>query len=113
MSKALIWLRDSKRNLMEFPEKVRREFGHALHFAQEGEMHPSCKPLKGFGSGVFEIIQDFNKDTYRVVYAVKLKDKVYVLHAFQKKSKQGIKTPPKDLALIKERLRRAKELANE
>lgn len=68
--------------------------------------------MKGFGAGVFEIIDDYRSDKYRAVYTVKYKEKLYVLHAFQKKSKSGIKTPKEDIKLIKERLKRVKEIEN-
>lgn len=84
--------------------------GYALYLAQCGEKHRSTKPLKGFkGTGVLEIVEDFDGDTYRAVYTVKLAGVVYVLHAFQKKSKQGIATPKQDIDLIETRLKRAKE----
>jgi phage-related protein len=109
--KPLAWVGDSRRKLREFPRPVQREMGQALMFAQAGEKHPSAKPLKGTGlSGVFEIVDNYDKDTYRVVYAVKLGEKIYVLHAFQKKSKTGIKTPKQDIDLIKQRLKAVKEL---
>jgi phage-related protein len=87
-----------------------RQIGYALYFAQIGDKHPSAKPLKGFGSaGVLEVIEDHDGDTYRAVYTVKFSGAVYVLHAFQKKSKSGIKTPQQTIALIKERLKLAEE----
>jgi phage-related protein len=84
--------------------------GFALHFAQAGGKHPDAKPLKGFsGAGVLEIIGDYDGDTYRAVYTVRFRGVVYVLHAFQKKSKMGIKTPLKEMKLVRERLKRAEE----
>jgi phage-related protein len=72
--------------------------------------HPSAKPLKGFkGAGVVEVVEDFDGDTYRAVYTIKFADVVYVLHSFQKKSKQDIATPKQDMDLIEARLKRAKE----
>lgn len=93
MGKKLIWMGSSKKDLKRFPEEVKRNVGYALHFAQEGVTHPSCKLLKGYGSGVYEIIEDYNTDTYRAVYLVRFEKIIYVIHAFQKKSKEGIKTP--------------------
>ena len=82
--------------------------GAALNTAQLGGKHPAAKPLKGFkGSGVLEIVDDFDRDTYRAVYTVRFADFVYVLHAFQKKSKKGIATPKSDLDLMKQRLKDA------
>ena len=73
-------------------------------------MSPAAKPLKGIGSGIFEIRADYRTDTYRAVYAVKIGERIYVLHCFQKKSRRGIKTPKRDIDLIKRRLRIAQEL---
>jgi phage-related protein len=78
-----------------------------------GEKHAHAKPFKGIGSGVFEVVEDFRTDTYRAVYTVHFENAVYVLHAFQKKSKSGMKTPKKDIDLIASRYRRAKELEHE
>ncbi len=84
--------------------------GYALYQAQVGQKAPSAKPLRGFGgAGVLEIIDDHQTDTYRAVYTVKFSECVYVLHAFQKKSKKGIATPKPDIDLVKKRLRAAEE----
>ncbi len=84
--------------------------GYALYQAQIGRKAPSAKPLAGFGgASVLEVAEDFRTDTYRAVYTVKYSDLVYVLHAFQKKSKKGIATPRPDMNLIKNRLRVAEE----
>lgn len=104
------WVGSSLEDLKDFPEEVQQVVGYALYLAQCGEKHPSTKPLKGFkGAGVLEVVEDFDGDTYRAVYAVKLAGVIYVLHAFQKKSKQGIATPKQDVELIETRLKRAKE----
>ncbi|WP_010301827.1 type II toxin-antitoxin system RelE/ParE family toxin [Candidatus Odyssella thessalonicensis] len=110
MKKPIYWVGSSKDDLLAFPESVRNEVGYALYVAQLGDKHPSVKPLKGFkGAGVLEVVEDYDSNTYRVVYTLKLKDAIYVLHAFQKKSKQGISTPQKEIDLIEARLRRAQE----
>jgi phage-related protein len=84
--------------------------GQAIDDAEHGGEHPSAKALKGFGGrGVLEIIDDFDGDTYRAVYTVKFAGVIYVLHAFQKKSKKGIATPQRDIDLVKARLKRAEE----
>jgi phage-related protein len=84
--------------------------GFALYLAQLGQKHQDAKPLKGFkGSGVLEVVDDFDGDTYRAVYTVRFEGMVNVLHAFQKKSKQGIATPKQDIELIEARLKRARE----
>lgn len=108
--KEVIWIGDSKGKLKEFPRPVQKDIGDALFITQVGSMSPRSKPFKGIGSEVFEIRSDYRADTYRAVYAVKIGERVYVLHCFQKKSKRGIKTSKKDVNLIKRRLRMAQEL---
>ncbi len=82
--------------------------GYALYQAQIGEKHASAKPLKGFsGAGVLEIVTDHVGDAFRSVYTVGFPSAIYVLHAFQKKSKSGIKTPAEDLEMIRRRLKAA------
>jgi len=109
-TKPLFWLGSSRKDLRGFPEPVKDIIGHALFIAQLGRKHEDAKPLRGYGgAGVLELVEDFDGDTYRAVYTVKFTDAVYVLHVFQKKSKKAIKTPQKDLDLIKERLRRAEQ----
>ena len=114
MNKPVVWLGNTLDELRKFPEEVRDEMGYALYLAQIGDKHPTAKPLKGFGSaGVLEIVDNYDGDTYRTVYTVKLAGVVYVLHAFQKKSKKGIATPKKDIDLIKKRLKLAIEIDRE
>ena len=109
-TKPAIFLGSSREDLREFPEEVRTEFGYAIVAAQEGGKAPKAKPLKGIipGAGILEIVEDFDRNTYRVVYSVKFADFVYVLHAFQKKSKHGIKTPKHEIDLIRARFAEAK-----
>lgn len=84
--------------------------GFALYVAQQGGKHADAKPLRGFGgAGVLEIVEDRAGDTYRAVYTVRLAGRVYVLHAFQKKSKTGAETPKAEINLIKSHLKRAEE----
>lgn len=105
----IIWLGSTKKAVQDFPLTVRQAVGFALFQAQLGGKHADTKPLKGFGgAGVLEIVERFDGDTYRAVYTVKFAGVIYVLHAFQKKSKQGIKTPKQDLDLIKKRLQQAR-----
>lgn len=99
---------------MALPVSVRKFFGHALDFAQRGDKHDAAEVLKGFGgAGVLEIIKDDRGGTYRAVYTVKFKEAVFVLHVFQKKSKQGIATPKPDLDIIRERLKTAEQIVKE
>ncbi|MEQ1897482.1 MAG: type II toxin-antitoxin system RelE/ParE family toxin [Vicinamibacterales bacterium] len=108
--KPVRWVGSSKEDLSAFPGDVRRRVGRALWDAQLGVKAPFAKPLKGFGSaGVLEVVDDFDGDTYRAAYTVRFAGIVYVLHAFEKKSRTGIATPKSDLDLIKRRLARARE----
>jgi phage-related protein len=105
--KPLYWVASAKKDYQAFPDEVQDDMGYALGLAQFGGKHPKAKPWKGEGPGVFEIVEDYRGDTYRAVYTVRFAEVVYVLHAFQKKSKSGIKTPQEDVNLIAERLKRA------
>ena len=108
--KPVRWVGRSKQDIRSFPRAVRRRLGGALWDAQIGEKAPWAKPLKGFGGGtVLEIVDDFDGNAYRAIYTVRFANAVYVLHAFQKKSKRGIATPRKELHVIEERLKRARE----
>lgn len=107
--KPLHWVGSAKKDYQNFPTEVQSEMGYALGLAQLGSKHPRAKPWKGEGPGVLEIIQDHRGDAYRAVYTVRFAEAVYVLHAFQKKSKSGIKTPQEDVELIGQRLKRAQQ----
>jgi phage-related protein len=110
MPKPVEWIGSSRDDLREFPQDVRRVMGQAIDDAEHGDEHPAAKALKGFGGrSVLEIVDDFDGDTYRAVYTVKFAGVIYVLHAFQKKSKKGIATPRRDIDLVKARLKRAEE----
>jgi|SRR5277367_1035523 phage-related protein len=106
--KALFWTGSSKDELLNFPEAVIDEMGIALSVAQFGGKHPSAKPWRGEGPGVFELVEDHRADTYRVVYTVQFENAIYVLHAFQKKSPSGIRTARRDIELIGRRLHEAR-----
>ena len=108
--KPVHWVGSSKEDLSAFPDEVKRRVGGALWDAQVGRKAPFAKPLKGFGSGsVLEVVDDFDGDTYRAVYTVRFREVVYVLHAFQKKSRHGIQTPKHEIELVRQRLKRASE----
>ena len=109
--KPVIWLGDSLRELKTFPAAVQDEMGYAIYLAQRGDRHVSAKPLKGLGAGVLEVVTDHRGNTFRSVYTLRFADRVYVLHAFQKKSKSGIATPKADIELIKQRLKQAIEIS--
>jgi phage-related protein len=104
----------SRKDLRKLPVRVRRFFGHTLHFAQCGDRHEAAKPLKGFGgAGVLELVENDGGGTYRAVYTVRFEEAVFVLHCFQKKSKRGIATPKDDMNVIRARLKAAEVAAKE
>ncbi len=107
--KPLDWVGSSKRDFLRFPEPVKDEVGNALGLAQFGGKHPSAKPWKGLGPGIFEMVEVYDGDTYRAVYTVRFKEIVYVLHAFQKKSPTGIRTAQVDVDLVERRLKVAQQ----
>lgn len=108
--KPLFFIGSSQKDLRNFPDEVKDEIGFALYQAQVGLKSPSAKPLKGFGGAtVLEVIDDYQTDTYRAVYTVQFAGIIYVLHAFQKKAKKGVKTPKSEIDLIENRLKAAKE----
>ena len=100
----LFWIGSTKRDLLIFPEAVKNGIGTALSVAQFGGKHPDAKPWKGEGSGVLEVVEDHDGNTYRAVYTVRFRNAVYVLHCFQKKSRRGIQTPKPDVELVARRL---------
>jgi phage-related protein len=105
--KPLVWCGTSKSDFMEFPSAVQREMGYALFLAQMGARHPTmAKTLKGFSGGaVVEIKDSHEGNAYRAVYTVRFAEVIYVLHAFQKKSKTGIATPKQVMTLVEQRLK--------
>ncbi len=108
--KPVVWIGSAKADLSSFPEEVKDSVGFALYVAQRGGKHRDAKPLRGFGgAGILEIVENHAGDTYRAVYTVRLGGRIYALHAFQKKSRVGIKTPKSEIDLIKSRLKRAEE----
>lgn len=108
VGKPCIFIGSSLKDLRRFPAKVRNRVGFALNQVQNGGEPAAAKALRGFGGrSVLELVDDYDSDTYRAVYTVKFAGAVYVLHAFQKKSKKGIATPKHDVELIKSRLRDA------
>jgi phage-related protein len=109
MTRRISWVGSSFKDLQKFPEAVQAQITFALQIAAKGEAAETSKPMKGLGAGVFEIAIRYRADAYRAVYAVRLGSDIYVLHAFQKKSKTGIKTPQREVDLIKDRLKRLKE----
>jgi phage-related protein len=110
--KPVRWVGSSRRDFRALPDFVKSRMGYALYVAQQGGKHRDAKPLKGFGgAGVVEIVTDFDGNTFRAVYTVRLAAAVHVLHVFQKKSKTGRATPKPELDLIERRLREAERIA--
>lgn len=105
--KPAVFVGSSRKDLRAFPRKVRQEIGQGIFEAQLGEHPAGAKALKGFGSGVLEIRDNFDGNTYRAVYVIRFEGVLYVLHAFQKRSTTGIATPQRHLDLIRQRLREA------
>jgi phage-related protein len=109
-AKPVYWIGNSLKELKKFPDDVKDVMGYAIHLAQIGQKHYKAKVLRGFqGAGIVEMLDDYNTDTYRTVYAVRYAGAVYVLHAFQKKSKTGIETGQQDIDLVNKRLALAEE----
>jgi len=109
----VVWMGNSKNNLRDFPDGAQKLLGDELQLIQFGGMPKDAKAFLGVGSGVLEIALRYASDAYRVVLAVQIGKRIYVLHAFQKKSKKGIETPKRDVDLIKKRYTEAQELAHE
>jgi phage-related protein len=104
----------SRRDLRAFPAQVQDHIGYALYLAQCGGKHRDAKPLRGFSSaGVMEVVSDYRGDTFRAVYTVTFAERLFVLHAFQKKSKTGRETSRRDVELVRQRLREAEEILKE
>jgi phage-related protein len=107
--KPVRWIASARSDLKRFPAEVRADVGYALWLAQLGQQAPQVKPLKGItvGGGVLEVVEDHDGNAFRVVYTVRFRGTLYVLHAFQKKSQRGAGTPKHDIALIRERYKAA------
>ena len=106
----LRWVGSSREDLRRFPKQVRITVAFALFQAELGGKHVDAKPMRGFGgAGVLEVVADHDRSTFRTVYTVKFPSAVYVLHAFQKKSKKGSETPKAELEKIRDRLKIALE----
>ena len=107
----LIWVGSSYEDLREFPSLIQRAMGYALHLSQEGKKHVHAKVLSGMGNAnVLEVRENDRSGTYRVIYTMEMENFVFVLHAFQKKSKSGIATPKQEITLLKARIKEAKAL---
>jgi phage-related protein len=109
-TRPISWIKAARKDFEDFPGGAQLEILRALTIAAEGCKADIAKPMKGLGSGVFEIALAWHANAYRIVYAVQIGQDIWVVHAFQKKSKTGIKTPKQDIALIRDRLKRLKEM---
>lgn len=109
-TRPITWIKAALRDFEEFPHEAQLEIRRALTIAAEGGKADKAKPFKGVEGGVFEIALRHRGDAFRVTYAVQLDADLWVIHAFQKKSKTGIKTPQHEIDLIRERLKRLKEV---
>jgi phage-related protein len=103
------WLKAAWREFEGFPENVRRQIAYGLDRSAEGGKADNAKPLHGLEGGIFEITADDRSGTYRAVYALKLGADIWVVHAFQKKSVRGIRTPQREIDLVRERIKRLRE----
>ena len=109
-TRKISWIKAARKDFEKFPQEAQIEIMRALTVAAEGHKVDIAKPLKGFGSGVYEVALRFRTDAYRTIYALNIGEEVWVIHAFQKKSRFGIKTPQHEIDLIKERIKRLKEI---
>src|ERR1700693_6350631 len=109
-TRPISWVNAALKGFGKFPEEAQAICLAALTIAAEGGKAGLAKPMKGLGSGVFEIALPYRGNAFRVVYAVQLGEELWVVHAFQKKSTQGIKTPQREIDVIRDRLKRLKEM---
>lgn len=109
-TRGVSWLKAARRDFEEFPPGARDILLDALTVVAAGGMPAIAKPLRGLGSGVLELALRHRGDAYRVVYALRIGTEIWIVHAFQKKSKSGIKTPRAEIDLIAERLKRLQEM---
>lgn len=105
----IVWFKRAKKDFITFPEVAKDKILDALVVAGQGDTFSFSKPLKGLGAGIFEIAVKYRKDAFRAVYALQIGKEIWVVHAFKKKSKTGIKTPKPDIDLIKARIKFLKE----
>ncbi len=110
ITKPISWIKAARKDFEKFPEGIKQQVWDALTIAAEGLKADSAKPMKGLGSGIFEIALQYKSNAWRVVYAVQIGEDIWVIHAFQKKSKTGIKTPKQEIDLIKQRIATLKEM---
>lgn len=110
ITRPISWIKAAKKDFESFPKGVQLKMRRALTIAAEGQKSDIAKPMKGLGSGVFEIALKYRTDAYRTIYAVQIEEAIWVIHAFMKKSKTGIKTPKQETDLVKQRIKAVKEM---
>ncbi len=110
ITRPISWIMASKKDFERFPKGVQLKIRRALTIAAEGQKADFAKPMKGFGSGVFEMALKYRTDAYRAIYAVQIEEAIWVIHAFKKKSKTGIKTSKHEIDLVKQRIKAIKEI---
>lgn len=108
-TRSVSWIKAAHKDFLAFPEGARSQGTDALTIIADGAMSDIAKPLTGIGSGVWELAIKERGDAYRVVFALQIADDIWVVHAFQKKSKKGIATPKHEIELVKDRIKRLKE----
>ncbi len=113
VTRPISWIKAARKDFERFPQPAQIDALRALTIAAEGEKADIAKPLHGLGPGVLEIALRHRGDAWRVIYAVQIGTDLWVIHAFQKKSKSGIATPAHEIDLVRERLKRLKEMLNE
>ena len=111
-TREIAWIKAAQKDFLKFPISAREIIATALTHVAEGQMPDIAKPMKGLGTGIFEIALRYRTDAYRAVYAVQVDDAIWIVHAFKKKAKTGIKTPKSDLDLIRTRLKGLREMLN-
>jgi phage-related protein len=109
-TRKIAWIKAARKEFEAFPEGAQLDLARALTIIAEGGMPDIAKPLAGLGSGILELALRHRGDAYRVVYALQIGEDIWVVHAFQKKSKSGTKTPKAEIDLVRERLKRLKEM---
>jgi phage-related protein len=108
LTRKISWIKAAEKDFLTFPTVVRENMETVLTMVADGQYADSIKPLRGFGTGVFQITRRFQTDTYRTVYGLKIGEDIWIVHAFKKKSKSGIKTPKEEINLIKSRIKQLK-----
>ena len=108
--RTISWVKAARKDFETFPQSVQTEGARPLVVAARGAKADNAKPMKGLGRGVMEIVIRYRGEAFRVIYALHIGADIWVVHAFQKKSHRGIETPKHEIDLVKDRLKRLKEM---